>query len=111
MSKVLDAACAAGVVTIDGLPVAATILSEGVAPSEGVAILQGEAVTYIANTAPDLKTTIGKLADAITQLTTALAAIDAKPAGALPPAPVAAAPIIALGLIQAELTILQETLK
>ena len=111
MSKILPATCSAGVVTVDSLPVSATILSEGVAQSSGIAIIEGEDVTYIAKISPDLKTTLGKIADALTQLVTALTAIDAKPLGALPPAPAAATQIAQLTAINVEVTALKEALK
>ncbi len=77
MSKVLEAECEAGVVTIEDLPIAeSTILSEGVGSSEGIAILQDEKVFYIPNATPDLKLTIEKAIDAINQIAQTLTTIS-----------------------------------
>src|SRR4051812_40719772 len=112
MSRVLEATCVAGVVTADGVLVpAADILSEGVAASEGVLILDEDRAKYLAKTSSDLKSTLDKIATALTTLVTALTAIDAKPVGPLPPAPVAAASILQLTALQVEVTLLKETLK
>ncbi len=73
MSKVLDASCLAGVVSVDGVPLlGATVLSEGVAASDGFAVLDEGNAWYIAKTSPDLETTLDKLNDVLSQLTTAL---------------------------------------
>ncbi len=77
MSKVISATCAAGVVTADGLPVTgAVILSEGVAPSAGVLLMQGESHYFVAKTSPDLKTVIGHLNTILTNLVTVLTSHD-----------------------------------
>lgn len=73
MSKMLDASCVAGVVTSEGVPVpTATILSEGVGPSSGVLLLDEDKARYIAKISPDLKATIEKLIDALTETASAL---------------------------------------
>jgi len=114
MSEVIEASCIAGVVAIEGTyPVAANIISEGVGQSDGLAFIREGQVYYLTSNATDLKTAIEKLVGIVTQLTTALTAIDAKPTGGSGSlsTPVATANVVSLGLIQAELAILQETLK
>jgi hypothetical protein len=112
MSKALAATCQDGVVTADALEVpGVTILSEGVAPSSGILLLEAGAKTYFAKTTPDLKTTLGKIADALDSIASALTAIDAKPPGTEPPAPAAAGDIAAISSLQAELEELMENLK
>lgn len=112
MSKILEATCAGGVVTADGLPVSgATVLSEGVAPSSGILIMQGDEKTYVAKTSPDLNLTLARLAEALGNIATALTALDAKPIGALPPAPSSAAAIANITSIQGQLTALKEAMK
>lgn len=78
MSKAIPATCQASIVTASGSPVpSATILSEGIAPSEGVLILDGEEAVYLANTAEDLKTAIDTLSQRLTDIATILTALDA----------------------------------
>ncbi len=72
MSKTLPATCAAGIVTVEGVPVDADILSEGVGSSEGVVILDDEEATYIPKTSGDLDTTLDKLISALDQVKTGL---------------------------------------
>ncbi len=114
MTKMLPATCVLGIVTADGVPVVgATLQSEGVGLSDGVVLLDGDEARYLAKISPDLKTTIGALSDALLQLITALTAIDAKPVGGIAsaPSPGAASNIVQLGVIQAQLLVLKETLK
>jgi hypothetical protein len=113
MSKILAATCVSGVVKVGSLPVDAEILSEGVASSSGVVVLEDDQATYIAKTSPDLKTTLEKIASALGQLVTALTAIDAKPVGGSgsAPAPGAAANIAALTVLQTEVNALKAALK
>lgn len=69
MTKVLPATCQAQVVTADGLPLTgATILSQGVGSSEGIAVLDEDQSFYVADITPDLKTTLEKVIDALTQI-------------------------------------------
>lgn len=112
MSKILDANCVAGVVTSGGVPVpAAEILSEGVGPSSGVLILDEDLAKYVTSNASDLKTTLDQISQALTAIATALTAIDAKPVGILPPAPVAAAAVVQILAAGVQLTVLKELLK
>lgn len=77
MVKILEAECSAGVVTAEGAPLAgATILSDGVTSSEGIAILDGEQISYIAKTSDDLKAMIEKTAEIVSKIVTMLTAID-----------------------------------
>lgn len=120
MSKLIEADCVAGVVTADGVPVpSADILSEGVGSSDGVLFLDEDLAFYIPKGSPDLKTALTKLIALVSQLTTALTAIDSKvmvttcPAGSgtAGPTPMAAASIAQITSIQAELSALKEMLK
>lgn len=108
MTKILDASCVGGVVVAGDppLPLAVdTILSEGVAASDGIAIIDGLKSRYITNVSADLKTTLQQVVAALTQTKTALdkigsalSLIDAKPTGGTASAvtPVAATDILAL---------------
>lgn len=113
MTKILEASCVAGVVQVGSLPIAgATILSEGVASSEGILILQGgDGKFYVAKTSPDLKTTLEKVASALTQIAAALTILDGKPLGTLTPVPGAATQIAAITSLQTEVAVLKEMLK
>ncbi len=101
MSKILPASCVAGVVTVDGFPLAgAVIISEGVGPSVGVVVIDESTITYIARTSPDLETTLTKIITALEKTVTALdnavtalGLIDGKPQGTLSPVPAAATSI------------------
>lgn len=78
MSKILEASCAAGIVTADNLPVAGSIiLSEGVKPSTGVLLLEEDKATYVTSSASDIKDLITNLETIIDQLVITLTAIDA----------------------------------
>lgn len=131
MSKILPATCVGGVVTADGIPLpGATIHSEGVAQSDGIAILDEDRADYIAKTTPDVKTLIEKMisvldqvkagldktADALTALDTAgfLIAADA----GVPSPPVAGADITGItsastqiNTLKTELNTLKEALR
>jgi hypothetical protein len=99
-------------VKVGALPVpGAEILSEGVGESSGVVILDEDRKLYIAKTSGDLKTTLEKISDALSQIAAALTAIDAKPPGPLPPSPVAAAQIAQITALQGELVALKGMLK
>lgn len=76
MSKVLPATCEDGEVTIEGQVVEATILSEGVASSAGIAVLEEDKVSYFAKTSPDLKSTLEKLSSALESIASALSSLD-----------------------------------
>lgn len=127
MSKVLDATCVGGIVKVGALPVpGTTILSEGIAASQGLLILDGDKKTYIAKTSPDLDSTLSKVIDsldtlssALNQIATTLTSIGANMTGptTAPPGSLATdvAQIIlkatALDTVKAELETLQEALK
>lgn len=112
MSKTLNASCAAGVVTLNGAPVEAEILSEGVGESEGALILDKEKAFYIASNATDLKTTLEKISDALTKVGETLTAIGAGMTGpTTTPPPTLAANVVEINLIVAELTTLKGALK
>jgi hypothetical protein len=112
MAKILPATCVGGVVKVGALEVpSAVILSEGVASSAGVLVVEEDAAHYLAKTSPDLKTTLEKIASALGQIATALTALDAKPLGTLPAAPSSAAAIAQITTLQGELTTLKGALK
>lgn len=114
MLKALDASCVAGVVTVSGVPVSgAVILSEGAGSSTGVAYIDADKVYYVAKTTPDVATVIQKIIALLTELTTALTAIDAKPTGGSGSAstPAAAANVVNLTAISAQLNTLGSMLK
>lgn len=106
MSKVLDATCVNNVVTSEGVSVSeVSILSEGVAASTGILILEESKKTYVAKTSPDLKLTIEKIASALTNVASALTTIDAKDA------PAATATIALITAAVADLNVYKEALK
>jgi hypothetical protein len=78
MNKIVEATCsAAGIVTIDGKPISeAVILSEGNAASEGIAMIEGETVTYVTSNATDIKDLITDLESIIQQVITVLTAAN-----------------------------------
>lgn len=77
MSKVLSATCVNNKVNCESAEVpGVTILSEGVAASTGLLILEDDKKTYVAKTSPDLKTALTQLVSALTQTASALTAVD-----------------------------------
>lgn len=114
MSKVIEATCENELVTAEGVVVeSAEILSEGVAASEGVLVMDKEKTYYLAKTSPDLKSTLEKLISTLTQIASALTAIDAKPTGGSGSAPVPAATgnVSSINTLKSELTALKDGLK
>lgn len=76
MSKVLSASCENSKVTIEGVSIEATILSQGKKQSTGQAILDGEKVVYVTSNALDLKETIESLDTILGQVVTILTGLD-----------------------------------
>lgn len=140
MSKMLPATCTAQVVTVlpivpiwqpalpapPNLPVPATplvgavVLSAGIGPSVGVAILDEDKAVYIANIAPDLAALLSQVLTALGQVKAAIQAIatgPVTPAGgsAGPTSPALAASlatnVTALTAVETALTTLQGVLK
>lgn len=77
MTKIIEATCQGGIVSIEQIPhQSVTILSKGVGSSSGVAILDGPKQTYVANTTPDLETTLEKLIAVLQKLETGLGKVS-----------------------------------
>lgn len=112
MSKVIEATCQANVVTVDGQPVDATILSKGLGSSSGIAVLDKDSVTYVTSNATDLETTIDNLNQSLTKLITIVTAIGAGMTGpTTTPPPTLAADLAEITAIVATLTTLKGQLK
>lgn len=127
MTKVLEATCTAGVVLVGTLPVpTAEILSAGVGESSGVLLLDEDRAAYIADTTPDLETTLAKLSSslgdissALTTIANTLTAIGAGMTGPTTAPPPTLATDVAqitagatsLTAIQTQVDLLKETLK
>lgn len=78
MSKVLNATCAAGVVTAASFPVTgATILSQGIRASTGLLVMDDDKKTYVTSNAADIHDAIVSLNTIIGQIVTILSAHDA----------------------------------
>lgn len=89
MSKILNATCQGKIVKVDGTAVPdAAILSEGEGSSVGVLVLDDGRKVYITSSALDLKETLQKVSDALSQVATALTSLDSKPVGGTGSAPV-----------------------
>jgi hypothetical protein len=108
MSKILDASCQAGIVTIAGTPIpGAVILSEGIGPSTGFAVIDADKVYYIAKTSPDLKTAMTNLNTILTQILAILTTLDG-----VTVSPGTAAPaIVATTLLNTQFGLTKELLK
>lgn len=112
MSKTLEANCTGNVVKIGSDPIAAEILSEGVGESQGIVVMDKDKAYYITSNATDLKTTLQKLTDALTQIGTTLTSIGAGMTGpTTAPPPTLATDVAQINLIVTELTTLKDTLK
>ena len=114
MSKILAAtADASGKVTADGVEVVgAIILSEGKQASQGTAVIDGETVWYLTSSATDVKTTIEKLADAITKIANMFTSVAGGMTGpTTAPPPTLPTDVVALNMIVSELNTLKGALK
>ena len=113
MTKSLAATCENGVVKVAGKTVSgAVILSEGVGASTGVAYFDKDQIFYVASNASDLKTTIEKLIDVLTQVGSTLTSIGAGMTGpTTAPPPTLATDVAALNTIKAALNTLKGQLK
>lgn len=114
MSKILSATCdASGKVNADGVEVVgAIVLSEGKQASSGTAVMDGDKVWYLTSSATDVKTTIEKMADAITKIALMFTSVGAgmtgpttAPPGTLP------TDVAELNQMVAQLNQLKEALK
>jgi len=73
LSKVFSATCQSGIVKIGDLVVPGVeLLSEGVAASTGILLIDEDKAYYFPTMSTDLKTTLEKLVVALTQVKTAL---------------------------------------
>lgn len=78
MSRVFDSTCVGNVVKIDGKTITpATVISEGVKSSTGVALMQGDKVHYLTSNATDIKDLITNIGSLIDKIVTALSGLDA----------------------------------
>lgn len=115
MSKVLDATCAPGkIVSSEGFQVpSATVFSEGMQNSSGALILDKEKAWYFTSNASDIKTTLDKISLSLTQIATALTALDAKPTGGAGSAvtPVTVASVAQINVLKSEIDLLKGALK
>lgn len=108
MSKILDAQCQAGVVSIEGFAQTdVTILSKGVGPSTGKALVEGDQVTYVTSSATDIEaliTNVKALLDQVIIVLTSLDSVTVSPGSA-------AASITALNLLVTQFELTKEQLK
>jgi hypothetical protein len=105
--KVLNATCLAETVTAEGVPVDAEILSEGVASSSGVLLLDGEVATYVTSSASDVKaliTALTAITQKIIEIATGLDAVTVSPG-------TQAANIVLLTALKVQLDASKDTLK
>ncbi len=112
MSQILNASCIANVVTVEGKPVHANILSEGVKASTGLALIESDNVNYVTSNASDIKDLISSLTTLIQLVSDTFTAIGTGMTGptTAPPASLPAS-IVALALIKTTLTTMGNTLK
>lgn len=112
MAKILPASCTGKVVTSMGVPVNATILSEGVGSSTGSLLLEGSEATYIASNATDIKQTIEKLVEITTKISDTLTAINNALNGpSTAPSPAVPTAVAELNQMVAALNLLKGNLK
>ena len=112
MSRILDARCTAQIVTVEGLPVEAIVLTQGMGSSEGVALIDKEKVVYLTSNSDDIKETLVKVKTAILKIGELLTAIGAGMTGpTTAPPPMLPTGVAELTMIASELTILSEQLK
>lgn len=113
MSMILEASCVNNIVTCKGLAIPdAIVLSEGVAPSTGILLMQDGELYYIAKTTADLKKTIDELTVLIPKLVAIFTSIGAGMTGpTTAPPPTLPADLASLTLINTELTTLKNMLR
>ncbi len=113
MSRIFDAECLANIVKIEGKPVTpATVLSQGVKSSTGVALMQGDKIHYVTSNATDIKDLISQLTDLIQLVSDTFAAIGTGMTGptTAPPASLPTS-ITQLALVKTTLTTMKDNLK
>lgn len=126
MSKILSATCVGGVVKVGTLIVPGVeIIGEGVGSSSGLLFIQGDQVTYIPKTSPDLEETLDNLissiddvSSALQTIATSITAIAAVTGPTWTPPPTLATDVVAiatkvtsLGVIKADLELLKGGLR
>lgn len=117
MSKVLDATCEAGIVKVGTVAIPEAIkLCEGIAPSVGNLIIQGDKMYYVAKTTPDVKTLITQMIALLTDVKTGLQLLDSRvglvsATGGVPNVVVATSTIASITSKIATLTTLKDNLK
>ena len=105
--KIFNANCAAGIVTVNSLPVPnCPILGEGVGPSSGYVVMAENKVIYLPKTTPDVKTLIGLIETLCTNI--ASLTVTTVALGSPTSTPLNSASFVAL---KAQLTSLKTTLK
>ncbi len=78
MSRILDATCEAGIVTVENHVITpATIISNGVKASDGLGLLQGDKLYYITSNASDISDLIDNVKAIVDQIKIVLLALDA----------------------------------
>jgi hypothetical protein len=119
LSKIFAASAdSSGKVTVGGVQIPeAVILSEGKAASSGLLILEGGTCWYVPTDVSDLKTTIGKVIDVITDIVsslnsvnTALTSLSAVPVGAWTPPPTLATSVTSITTQVTDLTAIKTAL-
>jgi len=112
LSKILPANCESEEVTIEGQQVEASILSEGIGASNGVALIDKEQVTYITSNATDIKTTLEKLTESLDKAVLIFTSIGAGMTGpTTAPPPTLAVDLAEITAISTELKALKDELK
>jgi hypothetical protein len=76
MARVFQGECESDSVKIEGLEVEATILSKGKGESQGLALIDGEKVVYLASSFKDIEDLIDKMGEILDQVVTCLSGID-----------------------------------
>jgi hypothetical protein len=108
MSKIIDASCQAGVVTADGVPVTtAEVLSEGVASSTGILVMDEDRQYYVTSSAQDLSGMIESMTTILEQIIVVVTALDGV---TVSPGSVAAA-ITQLGVLKTQFGLTKDMLK
>lgn len=112
MSRILPATCSAGVVQVENKPVTATILSQGVKQSSGVALLEKDTLTYVASNASDIADLISQLTSLVQLLSDTLTAIGTGMTGSsTAPPPSLPTSITSLATVKTQLTAMGNNLK
>jgi hypothetical protein len=113
MTRIIDASCLAGVVSVDGTPTTLVdVMTQGNRASEGIVILDKNNAKYLTTNAEDIADALEKIADALGTIASSLTSIGAGMTGSTTaPPPGLGANVTAINLVATQLDAMRINLK